>query len=318
MIKQYFDFLYEDFDGYKTRAEYIEALSKNNDYAKNLIAEYTKDIDADIRIANAVNTLDTHTQKLIIKMIKDEKLGIRPEKEISVNTYTSTTMNESDDFGGKNIFKCFLKVLSALGQKDCDVDWKKTPKDYLCLFITDSVNIEQLKGVMSRYLYFDMFIQKTKELDGNVELYFGIKSDLNVEYGVNISGRPYKLGSFILTQGTYNYIMTFNLKSASNLKKFLVYLDLPKLTIMSKVKTAIQGYFPGQSESKIEPTITGDVITFAYQGLGKWDNNQIDEGELNNIKNNLRSHLMQFKWSEQLQFNINPSNSWIFINIKIK
>jgi hypothetical protein len=77
-------------------------------------------------------------------------------------------------------------------------------------------------------------------------------------------------------------------------------------------------FFPGQSESKLEPTITGDIISYGFQGLGNWDNGNLDSGEVDNIKNNFRSFLMQYKWSDRVQINVIPSDHWVFINIKIK
>jgi hypothetical protein len=81
---------------------------------------------------------------------------------------------------------------------------------------------------------------------------------------------------------------------------------------------AMKDFFPGQSDGKLNPTINGDIISYGFEGLGKWDNGQIDPNELENVKNNLRTHLMQFKWSDKLQFSVTPSNNWVFINIKIK
>jgi len=37
-----------------------------------------------------------------------------------------------------------------------------------------------------------------------------------------------------------------------------------------------------------------------------------------NIKNNLRTFLSKYKWSEKVMININPDKFWIFINIKLK
>ncbi len=316
MLKKYLQFIKENFGGFDTLGEYIEYLAKDNEYAQQVVSEFTQSINSDVRISSAVNTLDKSTQELILKMIQDESQGIKPDKEVSVNSYTSTTINES--VGGRNIFKCFLKIISALGQKNSEVDWKLTPDNFLGMFITNSVNSDELKSVMSRYLYFDNFM-KSQSLKSNlVKLYYGIRDDLNLEYGLIINNDTFTLGSFLLTQGTYNFIMTLDLKSATNLKKYLVSLDLSKLSILSKVKSVMKDFFPGQSESKLEPTITGDIISYGFQGLGKWDNGQVDMGELDNIKNNLRSHLMQYKWSDKIQFNVIPSDHWVFLNIKIK
>ena len=318
MLKKYLQFIKENFGGFDTLGEYIEYLAKDNEYAKHIISEYTKEIDPTVKTSNAVNVLDKHTQELILKMIEDEKTNVKPEDEVTVNSYTSTTVYESQETGGRNIFKCFLKIISALGQRNSQINWKMTPDNFLCMFVTDQVNVEELRGIMSRYLYFDKFIKSHPTSSKFAKLYYGVKDDLYFEYGVMIDHNNFTLGSFLLTQGTYNFIMTLDLKSATNLKKYLVSLDLSKLSILSKVKSVMKDFFPGQSESKLEPTITGDIISYGFQGLGKWDNGQVDMGELDNIKNNLRSHLMQYKWSDKIQFNVIPSDHWVFLNIKIK
>jgi len=318
ILKKYFEFINENYEGFDTLGEYIESLSKDDEYARSVVSEFTKDIDTDIRIANAVNTLDKHTQEVILKLIQDNKSKTEDDEKVSVNSYTSTVFNESSESAGRNVFKCFLKVLSAVGQKSCNISWDQTPDNWLCMFVSDSVNLEQIKDVMSRYLYFDTFIKTKDSMTGISKLFFGINLDLKLEYGVNIGGDTFTLGSFPLSRGTYNYLMTLDLKSAVNLKKFLVSLDLSKLNIISKVKSVMMNYFPGQSDSKLRPSIDGDVISYAFQGLGKWDNGEIDNGEIDNLKNNLKSHLLQYKWSDKIQFNVIPSDHWVFLNIKVK
>lgn len=318
MIKNYSNFISEKYEGFDTLAEYIEHLAKDNEYALHVISEYTQDINKDVRLANAINSLDERTQKVILDLILNQNIETRGKDGISVTSYTSTTYNESQQLAGKNIFKCFLKVISALGQKEIQIDWKKCSDEYLSIFVTDHVNFDQMLSVMSRYLYFDNFLKIHNSKTNFTKLYFGVKNNLNIEYGVILNEEKIVLGSFLLTQGTYNFIMTLDLKSSTNLKRFLVSFDLPKLNILSKVKNFMKDYFPGQTDNKLEPTINGDIISYGFQGLGKWDNGQIDIGEIDNIKNNLRSSLIQQKWSDKVQFNLSPSDGWVFINFKIK
>jgi len=315
MIKNYNQFINESFEGFKTIGEYIEYLAKDSDYVKSVVAEYTQDIDPTVRIANAVNTLDKDTQRNILKKIKAEH---QPAEQVEATPSTHIRYDESNQTGGKNIFKCFLKVISALGQKNCQIDWQKVPDSYLSIFVTDSVNQEQTKDIMSRYLYFDNFIKSQTGLSEDINLYYGIKLDLTLDYGVIINKNMIPLGQFLLTQGTYNYLMTLDLKSAQNLKKFLVSLDLNRLNILSKIKASMVDYFPGESNSKMKPTIQNEIISYGFEGLGKWDNNRLDQGEFENIKNNFRQFIMQYKWSDMIQFSITTVDNWVFLNIKIK
>jgi hypothetical protein len=314
-IKKFTNFVAENFKGYDSLAEYIEYLAKNNDYAKNVISEYTKGLDPSVRVASIINTLDEDTQKIILKKIQQENA---PSEPVEVTPSTYLRYDESNQTGGKNIFKCFLKVTSALGQKNCEVNWQRVPDDYLILYITDSLDVEQTKNVMSRYLYFDKFIKSYTSQTANLNLYYGIKSDMNVDYGIVMDGKQIPLGQFLLTHGTYNFILTLDLKSAQNLKKFLVSLDLNRLNILSKIKSTMKDYFPGDSDSKIKPTIQNEIISYGFQGLGKWDNDRLDQGEIENIKNNFRQFIIQYRWSENIQFNVSVVENWVFINLKIK
>ncbi len=318
MIKRYPSFIKETYQGFPTKSHFIANKAKDSEYVRYLISDYTKDINPNVNVEKAVSTLDDYTQDLIIKMIGDYESNTRSQDEIDVTPITSLTYNESQQIGGKNLFTCFLKVISALGQKDCEIDWQIIPDDYIALFVSDTIPIEDLKGVLSRYLYFDDFFKSKQVTDRFGRLYWGVKTDLTIEYGIYLDRVQNQLGNFSLTIGTYNYVMTQNLKSATNLKKLLVGLDLKKLSIASKVKEVMKDYFPGESDNKTKPRIDGDVISYGFDNLGKWDNNNVDSGELENIKTNLRNHLMQFKWSDQIQFNVIPSNGWIFLNIKIK
>ena len=75
---------------------------------------------------------------------------------------------------------------------------------------------------------------------------------------------------------------------------------------------------PGYFEQKMVPLVNDRIITFGYYGVGKWDNGQLDSGELMNVKNNLKNFLSKYKWSEKIQISVVPSKFWVYINIKIK
>jgi hypothetical protein len=59
-------------------------------------------------------------------------------------------------------------------------------------------------------------------------------------------------------------------------------------------------------------------MTFGFYGVGKWDNGQLDAGELENVKANLKTFLMKYKWSEKILISVAPSKFWVYIQIKLK
>ena len=95
MIKNYNQFIKESFGGFRTMGEYIESLSKDNDYALNIISQYTQDIDPTVRIANVINLLPKSTQELILKLIKDEKTGREEPKEADVILQQALALQEA-------------------------------------------------------------------------------------------------------------------------------------------------------------------------------------------------------------------------------
>jgi len=296
-------------------AQEIENLAKSSDYARKVVAEFISDIDSDVRIYNAVSTLSPKTQQTILRMIHDENKEAEPVEALPI---TDINYNESQQIGGRNLFKCFLKIVSALGQKNCEVKWESVPDDYLVVYTTDILDWENTSDIMSRYEFFEDISQAYQSENSSCKLFWGLKNDMNVEYGILMNKKIINLGSFLLTQGTYNFLMTLDLKSAQNFKKFLVSLDLKRLNILSKIKLAMVDFFPGQTDSKLKPNISNEIITYSYQGLGKWDNGILDSGEIENIKNNFRQFISQYKWSGDIQFSITNSNNWVFINLKLK
>jgi len=315
MIKKYNQYINESFNGFKTIGEYIESISKDNDYALNIISQYTKDIDPTVRLANAINLLPKSTQELIVKLITDEKMD---KGETNNPDVISHTIMESNSSGGKHIFQCFLKSVSALGQKNWKINWKSTKDNSLALFETDILDPEDVMSVLSRFVYFKMSLNKIGDFNTFMKLYLDIKTDGTFDYGLMSESNKFSLGSFVINKSTLNSILTSELKSAQSIKKFLVSLDLNKIKLLGEIKSAMKSFFPGTSENKSNPTINGDIISYGYQGLGKWDNNQIDGGEIENIKTNFKSFLMQYKWSDKVQFSVTPSDHWVFLNIKLK
>lgn len=319
MIKRYFEFIKEKRENFNTLGEYIEHLSKDDEYALNIISQYTQEIDPTIRLSNAINLLDKETQEFILKMIQDHKNGTEEEKEPKIIAYTYANLTESSQIlGGKNLFKCFLKVITALGQKDIQPDFKKTPESFILIFKTLSLNIQDVKSIMSRYHYFDLFINQIDYTQNESQLYYGITSNLNFQYGMLNEEQILPFGEFKITKGIINYILTLDSPSIINLKKYLINLDVVKLGLISKIKNEMQNFRPGQSQHKSQPILNGDIISFGYYGIGKWDNGKMDESEIENIKQNFRTFLMPFKWSDKVQISVTSNDFWLYLNIKLK
>ena len=313
MIKNYNKFIKESFNGFRTIGEYIESISKDNDYALNIISQYTKDIDPTVKLANAVNLLPKSTQELILKLIINEKTGKEEPKEADVIAYTSVNLNESfDHIGGKKLFQCFLKVITALGQKEISNDPNKCTEKFLFLFFTNFVNFQDVKSVMSRYQFFENKMMDIEYTSNTCNLYYGIKVDGKFEYGLKIDGEYFIFGQFPITQSVLKNILMLTSPSSKNLKKQIVSLTSNQISLLGKIKQAMNGFIIGNQADKLQPTIIDNIITFGYF------KNQVSQSDIDNVKSQLKSFLIPFKWSDQIQINVNGTDNHLFLNLRVK
>jgi hypothetical protein len=319
MIKSYLKFVNENYseDEHGTLGEYAEMLAKEDDYIKMIIGQMTGDIDPQIRLSNAVNLLDEFTKIELLKRIENylqEKQG-----ELKVSTVIDASkikpMEVVTEAYGQNILTTFFKCLTALGLKDNSPQTTDVPEEFLIFFKFTNLESSKIAGVFSRFTSL-----KSINIDytnPNMGLYFGIKCDGNFEYGYYYD-QLIPIGYFQLKKSTYNSLKLSELKSTSGLKKSIATLSFEDIQLLSKIKTEMSQFNPGYFEQKMVPQLLDRTITFGYLGLGKWDNGQVDLGELENIKQNLKNFLIKFKWSDKILISVKPQNLWILIQIKLK
>ena len=319
ILKKYIHFIKESIsrEDFDTVGEYIEKLAEGDEDARIFIGEYLKEYNPTVRIANAVNLLSKREQEEIIDKILKNKKNIEPEDAtVMVNTDLSLLESESS-LGGKNLFKCFLKIITALGQKSIKSNIEAKPQDYFICYLTDWINSEDLKSVMSRYDFFEEFLI-TLNIESNVRLYYGIKDNLFFEYGLNIDGQNIPSGEFKINKSTFSYLTSLTSPSSSNLKFFLSNLDFEKIKLMDKIKVEIGNFNPGYHEKKSFEVQDNEILTFGFYGIGKWDNGKMDPAEIENIKNNFRNYLMKYKWSDYIKINFKTEQFWLYLKIKVK
>ena len=319
LLKNYIHFIKESIskEDFDTVGEYIEKLAEDDEDARIFIGEYLKDYNPTVRIANSVNLLSKSEQEEIIGRILQNKKNVEPE-EVTVMANTDLAVLESESsLGGKNLFKCFLKIITALGQKNIKLDEESKPQNFFIYYITDWINPEDLRSVMSRYDFFEEIIN-SMDIVSNVKLYYGVKDNLFFEYGLFLDGQNISSGEFKINKSSFELLKTLSSPSSSNLKFFLSTLDFEKIKMMDKIKVEMMDFNPGYHENKNFKIEEGDVLSFGYYGLGKWDNGKMDPNEFENLKTNFRNFLMKFKWSEFVKINFKSEQFWLYLKIKIK
>ncbi len=314
MIKKYSQFVTETFSKelHNSLGEYIEDLAEKDEFIRMIASESSKLSDASISLSNAINVLDDLEKVALLKRVENHLNGAEGE----IDVYTSTDVNDLlGESYGRSVLTTFLKCLTALGFKDNQPNMSEVPPEFLIFFKFDGIDSSKIDGVFKRFKSLSSIsIDYTQPHMG---LYFGVKNNGEFEYGC-FYDKLFPIGSFKLNRTAFNSLKLAELKSASGLKKVLLNLSLQDVLLMGAIKNAMESFQPGYHQSKKVPMIEDRMITFAYEGLGKWDNGVLDEGERIRVTNDLKTYLSKYKWSEKVQLRIYPDKLWVYINIKLK
>ena len=319
MIKKFNQFISESYskENYHSLGEYIEDLSQNDEYIQMIVGQMTGDIEPSIRLSNAVNLLDDLSKVELLKRVENYLNGVDGKTHVSTTVDAETVIpNETiQEAYGKSVLSTFFKCLTALGFKDNTPQTNEIPAEFLIFFKFTGVESSKIEGVFNRFKSLQSI--KIDYTHPTIGLYFGIKCDGQFEYGYYYD-ELIPIGQFKLTKSIYNQIKLSDLKSASSLKKILVNLNFEDIQLMSKIKLEMEKFNPGYFEQKMVPQINDRLMTFGYYGVGKWDNGQLDLGELENVKSNLKTFLMKYRWSEKILISVSPNKFWVYIQIKLK
>jgi hypothetical protein len=150
-----------------------------------------------------------------------------------------------------------------------------------------------------------------------LSLYFGLRCDGQFEYGFTYE-ENLPIGQFKISKSVIKWILSIESKSAQSLKKEIVNLNHSDILTLGLIKGDMSSFSPGYFESKIKPQVKDRVISFGYQGAGKWDNGKLDEGELMNIKNNFTTFLLSKKWGGKVLISVKAMSFWVYLHIKLK
>lgn len=316
MIKKYIEFISESEETLGQRAERMYS----DEYVKNIVNRYIGDVGSDIRLSNAINLLDDKTKKEIEQQLDEyQESGIQ-EKEPSVTASTDIEeISESEiTMAGKGIFHSFLKSLTALGQKERQSFPDSCPDEFLIFYLFENLEADSIKQVFGRFRSLVPYIEHIDYGRNEASLYFGIRCDGFLEYGAMYEEGPVPFGSFKMTQNAIKWINSTEAKSAFALKKELVNLTYADILALGRAKLDMSQYNPGYHESKMRPRLKDRVLSFGYQGIGKWDNGKLDDAELQNLKGNFVNWLLSKSWGSKFLISVKANSYWLYIHIKLK
>lgn len=319
MIKKYLEFIRESAEEHDSLGQWVESLY-SDEYVKNIVNRYIGDIGSDIRLANAVNLLGDSEKDDIKHQIEEYQAKGIEEKEPIISASTEIEpLTESDiTMAGKGIFHSFLKALTALGQKERQSFKDFCPDDFLLFYLFDDLDAQAAKQIFARFKSLVPYMELIDYGRNDLGLYFGIKCDGSLEYGICYDDMPSPFGSFKANQNAIKWLNGIEAKSAFALKKELVNLTYVDILALGRAKLDMSQYNPGFHESKMKPRLKDRVLSFGYQGIGKWDNGKLDESELANLKGNFVSWLLNKSWGSKFLISVKASSYWLYIHIKLK
>lgn len=313
LIKKYMDFIAESND--ENLGEWCESLW-SDEYVRNIINRYIGESTPDIRLSNAINILDEMTKSEIRSQIQKYLNSGIEEKEPDI--LTSTDTEDLMEAAGSSVFKSFLKCLLAFGGGELVPNWKECPGNFLFYYSIGELESSNVREILGRFRSMNSTISLLHYDKNQVGFYFGIKLDATMEYGIRYESELIPVGSFKLGASAIKSVLGIETKVVSNLKKELVNLNLADILTLGKIKSDMFAFTPGYHESVGPVQISDKVISFSWNGVGKWDNGKFDEGEFQNIKGNLSSFILSKKWGDRVLISVKPMSYWLYIHIKLK
>lgn len=311
-IKKFYKFINEN---YKDLGEKVESLY-DEQYIKNIVNKYLKNIDPSIRLANAIDLLKDKEKSEIKRQIDFYlKNGIQ-EKEpiVSANTILDENNSQSDK-SSKIIFKSFLKCVTALGGKDNIQDYDYTPNDFLIYYKISNIPYDKLEYVFKRYRSLSNFTKEIKNEE--VSLYFGIDEYCILRYGI-LDEETINIGEIKINNRNLKWLSKLESKSAKSIKEDIH--DLAQIDIINliKIKKDLYEYNPGYFNKKSPIIFKDKMLSISYYGTGNWINGNIVQYDLKNIKKSFNNWILQKDWKDIVLYNVSSKSFWINFYIKLK
>ena len=308
--------LFKENQKYNSIGEQIEDLVGDDEYLLMVVSNYLDNKDTDVRLANAVNTLDHfEANQLLDRVLKVKSKG-EDIKDPEVLGYVKVTENMDADVavGGKNIFKSFLKLITSLGLKEIQIDWNKCPKNYLFYIHYENIDSIVLKSVInSRFKSLAHISDKLYYTKNECHLYYGLNTDMIFEYGI-ISETNKNLGVFKVNKSNFDWLLTLDSLSFLNFKKHLVHFTFDHILLFAKLKKDVEKFLGKDPEIKFD----NNHFIVKYKSHGKWSDGIIDNDYLIKFREDFKNWFKKYKWSTNFLYRVEAINNEITIYLKIK
>lgn len=274
-----------------------------------------KNIPTDVRISNAVNSINPYDQMLLVKKLHDKfKITERVKYDLDIEEAKNISIL------GQIGFNSFLKVLSALNLPNIEINRENCPNDFFLMFISEKLNIDRLLQVFKRFKSMDPISDLLSKSNDSIRVYFGLKYNnrLMVEYGIVKDEKRVVIGEYTLSKKNWEKLKEKESKPLKSLQTQIEHIDIKELKKLMKIKGEISNFSPGYYNEKTNPYIENNTLVQGYEGTGKWDSGTITTKSFDEIKSTFKGWISTQKWAKDIVFNIKPDKFWVWIKIKMK
>lgn len=287
----------------ETLGQMITREIENDPGLTSFITPYTKDIPQHIDLANAIDISDDQTKIHILRTLREYK----GEMDTEVQVFTTDTELVSES-AGKGIFNTFLKTLTSLGHKN-NTQSLDIPQGFIIFFEfpTDS---GKLKEVFGRF-------RSLSESDTDKShLYYGIRSDLTLEYGTGSVQDTTPIGSFTLTKGVFDKLLSSPALALSGFKEVFKELSYSDFSLICSLHRKMESFNP--TGTKSAPTVKNRTYVLSFKGFGLWENGVQSRDQLESFMNLIKSHLVGFPKRENFRVKMVANDYWTSVVFILK
>ncbi len=268
------------------------------------ISPYTKDIPQDVDMANAIDTCDNQTKIHILRAFK-EFTG-QTDSKVTIHTSDTELVSES---AGKGVFNSFLKTLTSLGHKNNELS-NSVPEGFMIFFQFPVSDKERIKEVFKRF----RSLAET-QVDQS-SLYYGIKDNLVIEYGVGDDVTRSPIGMFTLTKGVYDKLMSSGAGALSGLKKVTGEMTFKDLVLVTSLHRKLKDFNPTTTISC--PKIVNRTYIISYKGFGTWNNGIQELEQLQKFRDLVKEHMKDFRNRQFFKLNVTGDDFWTKVSFHMK
>lgn len=269
----------------------------------SFITPYTKEIPQHIDLANAIDISDEQTKVHILRTLREYKGEM--DTEVRVSTTDTDLVSES---AGKGIFNTFLKTLTSLGHKN-NTQSTSVPQGFIIFFEfpTDSGKLKEVFG---------RFRSLTDSDTNKSHLYYGIKPDLTLEYGTGSSGDMVPIGTFRLTKGIFDKLLSSPTLALSGFKEVFKELSYSEFSLICSLHRKMESFNP--TGTKSAPTVKNRTYTLSFKGFGLWENGVQSKDQLESFMNLIKSHLVGFPKRDNFRVKMVAKDYWTSVVFILK